>query len=52
VAEGVESEGQVKELRRMGCDIGQGYYFSEPFPPEAVLEFLKEGLGTLDLQTL
>jgi diguanylate cyclase (GGDEF)-like protein/PAS domain S-box-containing protein len=52
VAEGVESEGQVKELRRMGCDMGQGYYFSEPFPPEAVLEFLKEGLGTLDLQTL
>ena len=52
VAEGAESEGQVKELRRMGCDMGQGYYFSEPFPPEAVLEFLKEGLGTLGIQVL
>jgi diguanylate cyclase (GGDEF)-like protein/PAS domain S-box-containing protein len=50
VAEGVESEGQAKELRRMGCDMGQGYYFSEPFPPEAVMGFLKEGLGTLGIQ--
>jgi EAL domain-containing protein (putative c-di-GMP-specific phosphodiesterase class I) len=45
VAEGVESEGQAKELRRMGCDMGQGYYFSEPFAPEAVLGFLREGPG-------
>jgi len=43
VAEGVESEGQAKELRRMGCDMVQGYYFSEPFPPEAVMGFLTQG---------
>jgi EAL domain-containing protein (putative c-di-GMP-specific phosphodiesterase class I) len=52
VAEGVESEWQAKELRRMGCDMGQGYYFSEPLPVESVLGFLKEGLGTLGIQAL
>jgi diguanylate cyclase (GGDEF)-like protein/PAS domain S-box-containing protein len=52
VAEGVESDGQAKELRRMGCDMGQGYYFSEPFPPEAMMGFVKEGLGTLGIQAL
>ena len=30
VAEGVETEGQVKLLKELGCEIVQGYYFSEP----------------------
>jgi EAL domain-containing protein (putative c-di-GMP-specific phosphodiesterase class I) len=50
VAEGVESEGQAKELRRMGCDMGQGYYLYEPLHPEDVMGFIKEGLGTLGIQ--
>jgi EAL domain-containing protein (putative c-di-GMP-specific phosphodiesterase class I) len=52
VAEGVESEGQAKELKRMGCDMGQGYYLCEPLPPEAVLGYLKESLGTLGIRVL
>jgi diguanylate cyclase (GGDEF)-like protein len=40
IAEGVESEAQAQQLKEMGCDLGQGYYFSEPLPPEAVPEFL------------
>ncbi len=28
VAEGVETSAQVAELRRLGCDVTQGYYFS------------------------
>ena len=34
VAEGVETEGQLKLLKDAGCDIVQGYYFSRPLPPE------------------
>ena len=32
VAEGVEEEDQVKVLNAIGCDIVQGYFFSEPVP--------------------
>jgi len=30
VAEGIEDEGQLRELRRLGCHSGQGYLFSKP----------------------
>jgi EAL domain-containing protein (putative c-di-GMP-specific phosphodiesterase class I) len=30
VAEGVETEEQVRLLKELGCEIIQGYYFSEP----------------------
>jgi EAL domain-containing protein (putative c-di-GMP-specific phosphodiesterase class I) len=40
VAEGVETEGQASLLREMGCDFGQGFYFSEPLPPEEASAFL------------
>jgi EAL domain-containing protein (putative c-di-GMP-specific phosphodiesterase class I) len=40
IAEGVESEEQAEQLREMGCDLGQGFHFAEPLPPEAASEFL------------
>jgi EAL domain-containing protein (putative c-di-GMP-specific phosphodiesterase class I) len=36
VAEGIETSGQLDRLQALGCELGQGYYFSEPLPmPEA-----------------
>ena len=32
VAEGPETEEQIKILRELGCDFAQGYYFSYPLP--------------------
>jgi diguanylate cyclase (GGDEF)-like protein/PAS domain S-box-containing protein len=32
VAEGVETAEQLAELRALGCEIGQGYYFGRPLP--------------------
>ena len=40
VAEGIECEDQRRELKRLGCDRGQGYLFSRPRPAgELPLEF-------------
>ena len=33
VAEGVESQAQMQLLKTLGCDEGQGYFFSRPVPP-------------------
>ncbi len=42
VAEGVEIEEQETLLKEMGCDMAQGFYFTEPLPPEAATRFLAE----------
>ncbi len=40
VAEGIESEAQDRELRRLGCDYGQGYLYMCPVPAERIDEML------------
>ncbi len=39
VGEGIESEDQLKQLHKMRCEQGQGYYFAKAMPHEAFIEF-------------
>jgi EAL domain-containing protein (putative c-di-GMP-specific phosphodiesterase class I) len=36
LAEGIESPEQVRELRALGCPLGQGYFFSRPADADAI----------------
>ncbi|MDO4804729.1 MAG: EAL domain-containing protein [Lachnospiraceae bacterium] len=40
IAEGVETMEQMLALKKMGCDIVQGYYFSRPLPEDEFEEFI------------
>ena len=40
VAEGVETELQLRELRRLGCEYSQGYFHSRPLPAEEFQEWI------------
>ena len=38
IAEGIENEDHWSQLARLGCNIGQGYYFSRPVDAETAFE--------------
>ncbi|HTS86328.1 MAG TPA: EAL domain-containing protein [Usitatibacter sp.] len=40
VAEGIETEEQLEELRRLGCQRGQGYLLARPMPAAQVARLL------------
>ncbi len=40
-AEGIESEEISDLLRRLGCSVGQGYYYARPMTHEAAYSFLE-----------
>jgi EAL domain-containing protein (putative c-di-GMP-specific phosphodiesterase class I) len=45
IAEGVETEEQLRFLRELGCDEMQGYLFSGPLPGD---EFVRLLQGVVD----
>jgi EAL domain-containing protein (putative c-di-GMP-specific phosphodiesterase class I) len=42
IAEGIEAARQVERLLELGCEYGQGYYFSQPLESKAVLPFMRQ----------
>jgi EAL domain-containing protein (putative c-di-GMP-specific phosphodiesterase class I) len=40
IAEGVETEYQIEQLKKFDCEVGQGYYFSRPMQFEDLEQFL------------
>jgi diguanylate cyclase (GGDEF)-like protein len=44
-AEGVETQEQLAELRRLGCDHVQGNLLAHPQPGDAIVELLTEATG-------
>jgi diguanylate cyclase (GGDEF)-like protein len=50
--EGIETGEQLEQLRRLGCDRGQGYYFSRPLPSEAVVALLAHSQPVVNQQNI
>ena len=47
VGEGIETAMQVNALRRVGCRVGQGFYFSEPLRARELDELFADGVPAL-----
>jgi diguanylate cyclase (GGDEF)-like protein/PAS domain S-box-containing protein len=45
IAEGVETEAQLRLVRELGCDGAQGFYFSYPLAPDVLNPYLLEHAG-------
>jgi EAL domain-containing protein (putative c-di-GMP-specific phosphodiesterase class I) len=44
IAEGVETEAQLLEIKKLGCEYAQGYLFSKPLDAEEAGLFIKSSL--------
>lgn len=47
IAEGIETETQLRQLQAIGCDIGQGHHFSPALGRDALLEYLRSCNGSV-----
>ena len=47
IAEGVETLDQATKLRSLGCEAGQGYFFSRPLPVEGAAALLDQTTANL-----
>jgi diguanylate cyclase (GGDEF)-like protein len=46
LAEGIETDAQLRTLQSEGCDFGQGYLFAPPLPANEVEELFSASVGT------
>ena len=47
IAEGVETATQLECLKNMGCEFGQGYYFTQPVEAEMARQLLGQTVNSL-----
>ncbi|HEY3972218.1 MAG TPA: EAL domain-containing protein [Candidatus Sulfotelmatobacter sp.] len=47
IAEGIETARQMERLKELGCEYGQGYYFSEPLEAKAAEQFMRQPVAPL-----
>jgi len=40
IAEGVETQEQLEQLKSLKCDFAQGYLFSQPIEQNLVIDFI------------
>jgi EAL domain-containing protein (putative c-di-GMP-specific phosphodiesterase class I) len=45
IAEGIETARQLERLQELGCEYGQGYYFSQPMEAKAALIFMRQQIA-------
>ena len=50
VAEGIETMDQLTDLTEMGCDLGQGYLFSEPLEVDRAKQYIEEHVGSTAIE--
>ena len=43
VAEGIETEIQLENVKRAGCDFGQGYLFAPPLAAAEIMRRIEAG---------
>lgn len=43
VVEGIETQEQLARLKMLGCQLGQGYFFSKPLPANEAIAFASAG---------
>src|SRR5580658_9113102 len=46
IAEGIETARQAERLQELGCEFGQGYYFSQPMEAKAAQQFMQQQVAT------
>jgi len=44
LAEGIETPEELEFLRSRGCELGQGFLFSKPVPPEEIIAYALGGI--------
>jgi EAL domain-containing protein (putative c-di-GMP-specific phosphodiesterase class I) len=47
IAEGIETVRQLERLTELGCEYGQGYFFSQPMDAKAALMFMRQQIATV-----
>ena len=44
IAEGVETEEQLDQLKDLACDFGQGFLISKPMDPETAKKLIEDSM--------